>query len=158
MRRRDSRRPVLNVSVAALVAVILAGAYQARLLTTYQQIAHDLFYRTGRSAVFGDVPGRFGFVAIDDATLDRLGRWAGWDRGHYARVVDALTAAGARTIVFNLGFFEPAPGDDELARAIREARTVVLPMTGRPDDRERQQRHPADRRARGRRRWRCLPR
>jgi adenylate cyclase len=67
---------------------------------------------------------------IDDASLEELGRFEDWSREEHAAAVDNLSAAGARVIVFDLLFIEPAEGDDELARAIAEAGSVVLSVAG----------------------------
>jgi adenylate cyclase len=53
----------------------------------------------------------------------------GWDRRLHARLLDALTAAGARAVVFDIVFSEAAarPEDDEtLAAAIRRNGNVII--------------------------------
>ncbi|HET9199932.1 MAG TPA: adenylate/guanylate cyclase domain-containing protein [Dehalococcoidia bacterium] len=67
---------------------------------------------------------------IDDASLEELGRFEEWSREEHAAAVDNLSEAGARAIVFDLLFIEPAPGDEELARAIGDAGNVVLSVAG----------------------------
>jgi CHASE2 domain-containing sensor protein len=42
-------------------------------------------------------------VAIDDATLNRIGRWP-FPRSHHARLIDRLAGAGAKVIVFDAFF------------------------------------------------------
>lgn len=63
-------------------------------------------------------------VAIDDASVQRLGAWP-WSRTALARLVDRLAAAGARTIVLG----EPLPGHENalaLAELQRLAEVVAI--------------------------------
>lgn len=70
-------------------------------------------------------------VYMDDEAHDRLGqsRLAAWDRSLHARLVDRLTAAGARAIVFDVVFSDPGPvpaHDQQLARALKASGRVIL--------------------------------
>lgn len=67
-------------------------------------------------------------VAIDDASIARLGRWP-WDRSVHADIIRKLSSAGARVIGYDVNFPEPqdAENDNELAAAIIKAGNVVLP-------------------------------
>ncbi len=72
---------------------------------------------------------RITVVAIDDASLGRIGRWP-WPRTVHADLVRALDVAGAKVIAYDVNFPEPsdAASDDAFARAMREAGNVVLPI------------------------------
>ncbi len=72
-------------------------------------------------------------VAIDAASVDRLGRWP-WPRDVVAAVLDAVAAAGARTVALDVVFSEPTrspPGtdlgwqDEALAESMRRSGNVV---------------------------------
>lgn len=72
--------------------------------------------------------------AIDGGSIDRYGRWP-WPRTRIASLVDRLSAAGARTIAFDVVFSEPSrygPGFDlrsedlALAEAMERSRGTVL--------------------------------
>ncbi len=69
-------------------------------------------------------------VAIDDNSLEELGRWP-WNRGQVARLVDAVHLAGATAIGLDILFPEPdtapggAEGDNLLAIALANAPTVL---------------------------------
>lgn len=71
-------------------------------------------------------------IGVTDACIARLGAWP-WPRATHARLLRVLKRSGARVVVWDLGFIEPSalgPGDDaELARAIRDAGNVLLPVT-----------------------------
>ncbi len=66
-------------------------------------------------------------IAIDELSLDRLGRWP-WQRSVHAELIRKLEAAGAQTIVFDILFPEPSPDDIELADAMRHHGNVILPV------------------------------
>ncbi|SDX64988.1 CHASE2 domain-containing protein [Marinobacter mobilis] len=66
-------------------------------------------------------------VAIDDASLDRLGGWP-WSRSTHADLIRKLDDAGARTIVFDILFPEPSADDQDLAEAMKAHGNVVLPI------------------------------
>ncbi|MDL0430243.1 CHASE2 domain-containing protein [Marinobacter sp. TBZ242] len=73
-------------------------------------------------------------VAIDELSVDRLGRWP-WPRATHARLIEKLHDAGAKTIVFDILFPEPSPDDPELAMAMREHGNVILPLHLSPPSR-----------------------
>ncbi|HET8802207.1 MAG TPA: CHASE2 domain-containing protein [Marinobacter sp.] len=66
-------------------------------------------------------------VAIDELSLERIGRWP-WPRSTHARLIERLRDAGAKTIVFDVLFPEPSPDDAELAAAMVSHGKVVLPV------------------------------
>jgi len=66
-------------------------------------------------------------VVIDDASLDRIGRWP-WPRAQLARLIRGVSRQHPTAIGFDILLPEPSdpPGDNDLAQAIREAGNVVL--------------------------------
>jgi adenylate cyclase len=66
-------------------------------------------------------------AAIDERSLDRLGRWP-WSRATHAKLVDRLDRMGARVIAFDVFFPEPESpqADGQFARAVGAVRKVVL--------------------------------
>lgn len=64
-------------------------------------------------------------LAIDDQSIDRIGRWP-WPRDVHAQVIDQLTRAGAKVVATTVLFFEPQVdrGMDYLAR-IRDSLTPL---------------------------------
>ncbi|MEP3422473.1 MAG: CHASE2 domain-containing protein [Erythrobacter sp.] len=69
-------------------------------------------------------------VAIDDKSLREIGGWP-WRRSTHARLLDALSDAGARAIVFDVLFVENSDlqEDAALEGALARAGNVVLPHT-----------------------------
>ena len=72
-------------------------------------------------------------VAIDEATVAALGRWP-WNRRVHAELIDRLTAVGVSAIGMSILFPESAPGDGELAAAMRASGRVILPLAPRAAD------------------------
>lgn len=70
-------------------------------------------------------------VTIDEASLATYGRWP-WPRDRHGYVVDFLSRAGAKGVVFDVLFLEPdaeTPEYDEIfARHSEQAANVVLPF------------------------------
>lgn len=73
-------------------------------------------------------------VAIDELSVDRLGRWP-WPRSTHAQLIEKLQEAGAGTIVFDILFPEPSPDDQKMASAMRKHGNVVLPLHLSPPSR-----------------------
>ncbi|PXW95481.1 diguanylate cyclase (GGDEF)-like protein [Sphaerotilus hippei] len=69
-------------------------------------------------------------VAIDDASLQSLGRWP-WPREVHARLIDRLHDAGSAAIGYDVMFSEPGtePGDAALAAAVARHGRVVMPVS-----------------------------
>lgn len=71
-------------------------------------------------------------VYLDEKSYLQLGQAQNkpWDRGLHARLIDRLTAAGAKAIVFDVVFSDPNPesaaADQRLADAIKASGRVVL--------------------------------
>ncbi|MGA2938363.1 MAG: adenylate/guanylate cyclase domain-containing protein [Syntrophobacteraceae bacterium] len=70
-------------------------------------------------------------VAIDEPSFQELRLVWPWPRNLHARLIDRLSAAGARLIVFDILFAEPSDPENDaaLASAIRRAGNVLLAET-----------------------------
>lgn len=150
MTRREQRRLGLSIGLTVVVATLLTLALQARSFSTLQSIAADIFFQTWLASDVRAVADNVVIVAIDDASVQRLGRFGDWPRSHYARLVDRLAAGHARAIAFDIGFIEPHPDDGEVAAALRRfldvtpeqlrqagvplnRRNVISPIVGTPN-------------------------
>jgi CHASE2 domain-containing sensor protein/signal transduction histidine kinase len=73
--------------------------------------------------------GRILLVTIDDPSIAALGRWP-WPRDVHARMVRRLAAARPAAIAYDIFFTEPghATADTDLAAAIKDAGSVLLPV------------------------------
>lgn len=114
------RRPRWRVFADALTA---AAAFVAvGLLHAGTDIVASLerqFYDHASIATERKPGDRIVIVAIDDASINAIGRWP-WDREVHARLIDRLSQAGARTIAHTAFFFEPE--SDHALQLLREFR------------------------------------
>ncbi|HWX21913.1 MAG TPA: adenylate/guanylate cyclase domain-containing protein [Candidatus Binatia bacterium] len=126
--------PKLNrAHLAAAVGVILAAAcglvlHEFRLGAGLVRSSYDLLH-----VWRGDQPVTEAVVVcLDEESHRKLGQPlnAPWDRSIHARLVDRLTGAGARAIVFDIVFSDPnsnhPAADARLAAAIKASGRVVL--------------------------------
>jgi adenylate cyclase len=70
-------------------------------------------------------------IGIDEPSFQDLGFTWPWPRSLHARLIDRLSAAGARLILFDILFVEPSDPENDaaLASSIRRAGNVVLAET-----------------------------
>lgn len=73
-------------------------------------------------------------IEIGNDTLKNLGSWP-LERNFHAALINALSKAGARAIIFDIFFSEPKEHDGELESAIRGAKNVYLPFVFELDSR-----------------------
>jgi EAL domain-containing protein (putative c-di-GMP-specific phosphodiesterase class I)/CHASE2 domain-containing sensor protein len=107
------------------IAVILLtwlGAIQP-----FEDVLRVVRNRTHVHAASGDIV----LVPIDDHALREVGRWP-WPRRYHARLIDELTAAGAKQIFSDITFETGSNAFDDqlLAEAIERSGRVTLPVRG----------------------------
>jgi len=66
-------------------------------------------------------------AAIDETSLERLGRWP-WSRKVLAKLIDKLSEAGAAVIALDIILSEAEKNDPLLAESINRAGNVLLPV------------------------------
>ncbi len=90
---------------------------------------------SARFRVAGPPEDRVTVVAIDEASIDRLGRWP-WSRTLLAQAIDTLHEAGVALVAVDLLLTEAesAQTDAVLAGSIAAASPALLPVTAIPDD------------------------
>ncbi|BDT67714.1 hypothetical protein os1_18920 [Comamonadaceae bacterium OS-1] len=110
--------------LAGIATALLLAWLQPAALLRLDLLAYDLLLPTHSA---GDRPPVV--VAIDDASLDALGRWP-WPRELHAQMVDRLRESGAKAIGMAVLFSEPdtrnPASDTALANAIARQGHVVL--------------------------------
>ena len=109
----------MGLILCALLLLIQASALPERL--------NLWLFDTVSTAVPATPSDDVAIVAVDELSLDRLGRWP-WQRSIHAELIRKLDAAGAHTIVFDILFPETSPDDAELAKAMLSHGRVVLPV------------------------------
>ena len=128
LRRAAVREWWILTLLLTLLAAVLGGQ------NGLGRIDHTLYdatlSRLGRSPSADIV-----IVAIDEASLEKFGRWP-WPRGVHAALLDRISAAKPRAIAFDLILTEPEPGggDDLFAAAIGQSASGVAPSQPAPQD------------------------
>lgn len=140
--RRERQRAILAAIIALSVAL---GAYLTGTEYFESNIQAAVYDYVITSAP-AEVKNQITIVAMDDATVEKYGRWP-LPRRAYADLLTALKPLNTKVIAFDVAFFEPSdrPEDDRLlAAAIKEAGNVILAMqgTGLPEYRDRAQHFP----------------
>ena len=120
-----------------LLLLVLAGVLlsKTRYLERLELVSYDALLPLQAS----QFDPRIVVVAIDDASLIRLGRWP-WSRRRHAELIDRLSNMGARVIGIDIIFSEHQQDDPqadlELARALKHngrSVLVVAPIQQTPD-------------------------
>lgn len=111
----------------ALVLAVLAFVLAA---TGWLWRADRLVYDSGLMLWQRPAPDEIVLVAIDDASIDAIGRWP-WRRAVHATLLEQLAAMKPRAVVLDLVLSEPDPDpqqDQLLAGALRDAAPVLMPV------------------------------
>ena len=91
----------------------------------------NLYYDLGRYLTFKPAPADIVIAAIDEASLNKIGRWP-WSRTIHADLLNKLTTEQPKVIGLDIIFAEPELNHPEadlvLEQAIAKARNVVLPV------------------------------
>jgi adenylate cyclase len=124
------KRFIAGLGTAAAVGLVFCLVSHFDLLHQTRLQSSDFFFKAADAgpAAEGNYP--IAIVAIDDKTLEKMGRLSSWPRSYHARLIDNLAADGARVIVFDVLFAEPAPGDAEMAAAMDKTGNVILASAG----------------------------
>ena len=120
--QKQHRSPWLPSVVGAGIGLICALCWSLGVFQTISSWASDQLFTTR------NVKARIMIVAIDDASISKLGRWP-WDRTIHASLISALSHAGARVIAYDVNMPESqnAKADADMAAAVAQAGNVVLP-------------------------------
>jgi adenylate cyclase len=123
---KRKRRFAAGLVTAAAVGLAFCLISHFDLLHQTRLQSSDFFFKAADTGLTGAPESPIVIVAIDDRTMEKIGRLSSWPRSYHARLIDNLAAAGARLVVFDVLFAEPAEGDADLAAAIERAGNVVL--------------------------------
>lgn len=120
---KQHRSPWLPSAVGAGIGLLCALCWSLGVFQTISSRASDQLFATRK------VNERIVIVAIDDASISKLGRWP-WDRSVHASLISVLSHAGARVIAYDVNMPESqdAKADEDVAAAIAQAGNVVLPI------------------------------
>jgi adenylate cyclase len=120
------KKTLIPILIGVLITFIFCSFAVIKLLPfeRLEMLLYDIRYHIRGKTV---PPKEVVIVGIDDKSIEKAGRWP-WERKKIASVVDTLKDMGARVIVMDIIFSEPAPGDDVLAASIKRAGNVILPI------------------------------
>lgn len=127
-RRRSSERARLVALVGLLPALLCAALAISEpfFVRALRDVVFDSYQRFSPRAYDPEMPVRV--VAIDDASLAKVGQWP-WPRAKLAELVDRLNGAGAASLAMDVLFSEPerpdGAGDQALATALAASRAVL---------------------------------
>jgi len=115
----DSLVTRMRLSGAILVAALVFCTYALTtnsLLERVDLMLYDYFLNWQQHKTSDEVV----IVAVDDLSLQKLGRWP-WSRRTHAQLLDRLTDMQARAVGFDILFAEPQGDDPEADRVFAEA-------------------------------------
>lgn len=118
------RRALIEWGLVAAVTALLVGWLA---LTPAADRADNLVYDGLIRLQDGPADPSIVIIAIDDRSLNALGRWP-WTRTVHAALIDRLTQAQPRAVAYDVLFTEPEAGDAALAAALARARDIHLPL------------------------------
>ena len=121
--------PMVTIAITSMIAVL---ASMFNWFSSIDTAYYDFILKKNLL----DYPDDVIVVAIDEASIERLGAWP-WDRSYHAQLLARIQQADA--VVFDLIFAEPqldrvtedgetASADQQFAKALKESGNVVLPV------------------------------
>ena len=124
MARLFKAAPFLFAFISIFIVIVLYYS-QNSFLEAFEAKTYDLRFRDMRGAIAPNAD--IAIIAIDDKSIAELGRFP-WSRSQYVRILDRLSAAGAKVVLFDAFFpeHESAAVDRSFAAAIKKAGNVVL--------------------------------
>ena len=116
-----------------LLALIGTALVVALILTRATERIDYIVYDHALSASDRASPDDIAIVAIDNRSLEAIGRWP-WPRSLHADLLNRLADMRPRSIGYDVLFIEPSPDDRMLADAVRRSRAylpLVIDVPGR---------------------------
>ncbi len=117
-------RIILAIGLVITLFYAFCSIQKVLPLERLELLFYDLRFNLRDKAV---PPGDIVIVAIDDNSLEKVGRWP-WDRKKISGMIDGLKEMGARVVLVDIIFAEPSHGDSELAESVGRAGNVLLPI------------------------------
>ncbi|XWN32065.1 MAG: adenylate/guanylate cyclase domain-containing protein [Devosia sp.] len=139
LRRRLGRTvPLILITMALMVGALAVRSADPSALRHVRNLVFDEYQRLNPRPYDVDVPVRV--VAIDEASLERIGQWP-WSRVQLAKIIDRLNAMGAAAIAIDFVMAEAdRTSPEEIVKLLPEgleskALADSLLTTPRNDDR-----------------------
>ena len=107
----------------AVVALVLLLHVLTDAISGLERRFYDFGVASSHRVPSADVA----IIAIDDTSIARIGHWP-WSRDVHAKLIDQLSAGGAKTIVHTAFFFEP-----QANRGIEQLRRIAQTVAANPE-------------------------
>lgn len=122
---KNSRAIPLLLAICSVSVVVALYYNQNSFLEAFEAKTYDLRFRNWRGAIPPSPD--IAIIAIDDKSIAELGRYP-WTRTEYVRLIERLSADGAKSVLFDALFpeQESAKTDQAFAAAIAKSGKVVL--------------------------------
>jgi adenylate cyclase len=123
-RRKKTIGVLIGTSVVAVVVtvtLILPGMFQG-----LENRSYDLRWRLKLGKMGEQDIEDVVMVAIDDASLSRLGRFQNWPRLYHAKVAEYCASGGAAAVAFDIFFTEPDSITPEMIRLFEDAKAGAV--------------------------------
>jgi adenylate cyclase len=121
------RSAVVSTLLALITTFTVIALYynQNPFLEAFEAKSYDLRFKNIRGAIPPNP--QIAIIAIDDKSIAELGRFP-WSRSHYIPLLENLSAAGAKAVLFDAFFpeVEDEATDRAFGAAIRQAGNVIL--------------------------------
>ncbi len=117
-----NRRFLWQILPGVMTGLIFLLIWQGKMLLPLEQVLYGALFRLRGEQNWDD---RLVLVAIDDGSLQRLGRYP-WPRARFTQLVERLTVADPSVVAMDVIFSEPGEGDAALAKAIDQQGRVIL--------------------------------
>ena len=114
---------IFHYAAAVLLMSGLLFFSQARVFDDFEYSTVDLRYRLRPPQ---EVDKDIVIIQISDDSIASIGEWP-FPRNYHALLIQALSSAGAKSIVFDVFFSEGKKNDEALARAADKAGNVYMP-------------------------------
>jgi len=118
---------IVSILLSTLSVIVISSLYinQNQFLEEFEAKTYDLRFKNLRGATPSDP--KIAIVAIDDKSIAELGRFP-WSRKQYVHLLDKLSAAGVKVVLFDLFFPEPesSVADKSFSLAVKRAGNVGL--------------------------------
>ncbi len=123
-----SKAAAILLAFVSVFSITALYYHQSPFLEAFEAKTYDLRFKRLRGAI--PPSPEIGIIAIDDKSIAELGRFP-WTRSQYVRLLEKLSAAGAKVVLFDAFFPEPesAAVDRAFAASIKKAGNVVLAAT-----------------------------
>jgi CHASE2 domain-containing sensor protein/signal transduction histidine kinase len=111
------------LTIVLILLVVTMATARGQWLWRLDQSLYDIALGLWERPAAQDIV----IVAIDDASLDAIGRWP-WRRAIHATLVDRIAADKPRALALDIILSEPDSADALLADKLRAAGVTVLPL------------------------------